>query len=235
MKFTRILVSLVAVSALSLGPLLAGQIMPIDFGQQAHAKGGNSGGNGGGNGGGNAGGQGKGKGQSAAGGLGRSAGPGAKGAQGRGVGNNRGAVASSLGALNAAHASATARAHAAPNSRVGLIAAYERVVEDGISLADDIGDLSKTVAELEAELKELEVDTPAYNQVSAQLAQAKAELDAKTTTGLEEQARVEVSALAEAANKTLSAEVVAEVNALLGIESVVAEEVEAELSESDQY
>jgi hypothetical protein len=34
-------------------------------------------------------------------------------------------LASALGALNAAHASPTARQNAAPNSRVGMIAAYE--------------------------------------------------------------------------------------------------------------
>ena len=35
-------------------------------------------------------------------------------------------MASQLGSLNAAHASETARANAAPNSRVGQIAAYEQ-------------------------------------------------------------------------------------------------------------
>ena len=38
---------------------------------------------------------------------------------------NNGAVASSLGALNAAHASTTALANASPNSRIGKIAAYK--------------------------------------------------------------------------------------------------------------
>jgi hypothetical protein len=41
------------------------------------------------------------------------------------AGANHGAEASSLGALNAAHASETALAHASPNSRVGKIAAYK--------------------------------------------------------------------------------------------------------------
>ena len=39
-----------------------------------------------------------------------------------------GALASALGALNAAHASPKALAHAAPTSRVGLIAAYDRAM-----------------------------------------------------------------------------------------------------------
>src|SRR5690606_41778847 len=41
-----------------------------------------------------------------------------------------------LGALNAAHASATARAHADPNSAVGKIAAYERSREEALTLQD---------------------------------------------------------------------------------------------------
>jgi hypothetical protein len=41
------------------------------------------------------------------------------------AGENHGAEASSLGALNAAHASDTALANASPNSRVGKIAAYK--------------------------------------------------------------------------------------------------------------
>ena len=35
------------------------------------------------------------------------------------------------GSLNAAHASATARAHAAPNSQVGKIASYESAIQAG--------------------------------------------------------------------------------------------------------
>lgn len=41
---------------------------------------------------------------------------------------SHGALASALEALNAAHASPTALAHAAPTSRVGLIAAYDRAM-----------------------------------------------------------------------------------------------------------
>ncbi|HSF92049.1 MAG TPA: hypothetical protein VLA51_07560, partial [Paracoccaceae bacterium] len=39
--------------------------------------------------------------------------------------NSKGKTASSLGALNAGHASDTAKANAAANSRVGLVAAFE--------------------------------------------------------------------------------------------------------------
>ena len=43
---------------------------------------------------------------------------------------NHGATASSLGALNAAHANENAFANASPNSRVGLIALYQAAVEE---------------------------------------------------------------------------------------------------------
>ncbi|MBR0673655.1 hypothetical protein GXW76_20955 [Roseomonas soli] len=47
-------------------------------------------------------------------------------------------MASALGALNAAHASPTARANAAPNSRVGQIASYERAMVQALSIQDPI-------------------------------------------------------------------------------------------------
>ena len=114
--------------------------------------GGNGGGGGGGNGNGNGGGRGNGDGAalgagSAAGSsgsagaaasvdLGRTGkGAGSKGAKGsaasRGLKgtaasrSTKGSTASKLGALNAAHASPNALAHASPNSRVGKIAAYK--------------------------------------------------------------------------------------------------------------
>lgn len=43
-----------------------------------------------------------------------------------------------LGALNAAHASATARAHASRNSSVGKIAAYERNREAALAISDPV-------------------------------------------------------------------------------------------------
>ncbi|UTW04367.1 hypothetical protein KDX31_04995 [Amphritea atlantica] len=123
--------------ALTATPIITQQITGFDLGNQAQAKGGNDG-NGGGNGGGNSGGHGN----SASAGHGnghgfghddnspgRSATAGNHGlGNGKGLGNNQKSVAASLGRLNAAHASATARAHASPNSAVGLIAQYEAAV-----------------------------------------------------------------------------------------------------------
>jgi hypothetical protein len=85
---------------------------------------GNGNGNGGGNGNGHAGGNGNGGGNGNAGGN----------ANGNAANNshpeNHGAVASSLGALNAAHASSTALANAAPNSEVGRIHAYQVALDN---------------------------------------------------------------------------------------------------------
>lgn len=85
----------------------------------AFAAGGNGGGNGGGsgNGGGNAGGNANGGGN--AGNSGHNTGPGQAG---------RGAISNATGALNAAHASPQALANAAPGSRVGQVAAYDRAM-----------------------------------------------------------------------------------------------------------
>lgn len=121
-----------AVLASCLGALLA--VAPALAGGVAFAKGGNGGGNGGGHGGG------------AAAGAADTHGAGAHASASQGRGSHSGtshafggqaahshdhhgrglASASQLGALNATHASATARAHAAPGSRVGVIATYER-------------------------------------------------------------------------------------------------------------
>ena len=101
----------------------------------ANAKGGNGGGggggngngNGGGHGGGNAGGHGGGHGAAGTGGSGKGHGKGIGHGQahsGNGHASKHGVSASTLGSLNAAHASSTARAHAAPNSAVGAIAIF---------------------------------------------------------------------------------------------------------------
>ena len=99
-------VTLAASLTLALG-LSSGADMfhPLTF-SQAFAGNSHAGGTGNGNGGGN--GNGNGNGNASA-----------------GAAPNHGAVASALGALNAAHASATALANASPNSRVGKIAAYQ--------------------------------------------------------------------------------------------------------------
>ncbi|MBR9868240.1 MAG: hypothetical protein GYB20_13330 [Oceanospirillales bacterium] len=124
--------------ALTAAPVITQQITGFDLGNQALAKGGDGGGNGGSNGNGNGGSNGNsasaghgngnafghydnGPGKSA---TANSHGPG----NGKGLGNNQKSVAATLGRLNAAHASETARAHASLNSAVGLIAQYEAAV-----------------------------------------------------------------------------------------------------------
>lgn len=56
------------------------------------------------------------------------------------VAEDLGVSPSELGALNAAHASPTALANAAPNSRVGRIAAYKAAVLEGEELAGDLAE-----------------------------------------------------------------------------------------------
>ena len=55
------------------------------------------------------------------------------GNQGRGTASN-GQLASALGALNAAHASPTALAHAAPGSTVGKIATYDKLMVSALAM-----------------------------------------------------------------------------------------------------
>jgi len=302
MQFKKLTLSLFAASALILGPVALDAQTSIDLGSSAQAaQGGNGNGNGGGNGGGSS--------NSNRGGSGNSSAKASSsfddGNSKRGnalghtkdksLGNDRGAIASKLGALNAAHASANARLHASPNSRVGLIATYERAVLDGQQLSLDYqaavdeltrleaerddtlpentsieqlnaiidlntqfgaltgGELSdeeinslavdyelsltneeggdKTSDELaselsvlmEAELAGIDIDNVQqkivdYNAYGVKIDAAELAaqtLEAQTAT----QAASEVDALESAANKTLSAEVVDEVNRLLGIES----------------
>lgn len=99
--------------------------------------------------------------------------------RGGGEGGDRGALAAQLGALNAAHASPTARANAAPNSRVGMIATYERAMLAALALP---GTNPQQIA--------------ARNEA---IADALASLEAAANRG------------------PVTAEVVAEVNALLGL------------------
>lgn len=122
--------------ALTAAPVITQQITGFNLGNQALAKGGDGGGNGGGNGNGGS------NGNSASAGHGNgnafghdNNGPGKSATansnglgNGKGLGNNQKSVAATLGRLNAAHASATARAHASLNSAVGLIAQYEAAV-----------------------------------------------------------------------------------------------------------
>ena len=75
---------------------------------------------------------------------------------------------SELGALNAAHASLNALAHASPNSRVGRIAAYRDAVLEGQELQSELDEKSalletlappdRTLADIEAALTGAEAD-----------------------------------------------------------------------------
>ncbi len=138
--------------------------------------GGGGGGQGGGPGGGHGAGQGAGHGHGNAFGQGVAAAArgGAEDGHAAGRGSGRGALAAQLGALNAAHASPVARANAAPESRVGMIAAYERAMIQALALP------------------------PGPERHAAILAARNTEL-------------------AAAANRPLTAEVVAAVDALLGL------------------
>ena len=53
-----------------------------------------------------------------------------------GTGSAQGLAANELGKLNAAHASPVALEHAAPNSSVGVIAAYQDQMNDALGIAD---------------------------------------------------------------------------------------------------
>lgn len=108
--------------------------------------------------------------------------------------NAKGSIASKLGRLNAAHASATARANAAPHSAVGRIAAYETAVYE------------RQAAQTQLEAL-LEANAPAEQIAGAQAAVEKA-------------AQLEVETLSAAANKNIDKGVVEAVNELLGIETV---------------
>lgn len=130
------------------------------------------------------------------------------------LGNSHGKISSALGRLNAARASATARAHAAPNSAVGLVAAYENAAQVSAAVAT-LNDPNATQKEIDA--------------AKATLAQLG--MDPENPPTPEEAATAEVEALAAAANKSIapmnanddqdgnnvSDAIQGEVNSLLGI------------------
>ena len=106
-------------------------------GATAFAKNGGGGGNGNGNGNGNGGGNGNGAGNANGASKNANAGKGLSSASDdESAPGNHGALASSLGALNAANASTKALDKANPNSRVGRIATYGKVVAAEDTLAD---------------------------------------------------------------------------------------------------
>ena len=71
--------------------------------------------------------------------------------------------ASSLGSLNAAHASSTARANAAPNSAVGAIAAFANAVE-----SDELSNRQRVEAAAQALASQANkpITTPVVAQVA---------------------------------------------------------------------
>ncbi|HEB96032.1 MAG TPA: hypothetical protein ENI96_06350 [Sedimenticola thiotaurini] len=121
-------------------------------------------------------------------------------------GRDHGATASSLGRLNAAHASATARAHAAPNSAVGMIAEYERAEYASRYAAEKAADAEQAYQEA---LNDPDISEEELAGLAGAAEQAAQEA--------EEAAETAAEALAAAANKEVTDEVVAAVNDLLGI------------------
>jgi hypothetical protein len=158
----------------------------IAFAKNGGGGNGNGGGNGGGNGNGNAGGIGNGLGNSANADRGLS-----KGTDDDSEPGGHGALASSLGALNAAHASPNALDNASPNSRVGRIATYGKVVEAEDTLADP-------------------------NATEEEKAAAQAFLDDLGLGDLTAE-EAERAALEDAANKTVTDKIMDAVNSLLDL------------------
>ena len=147
-KFSNSAAALALGVAFFAAPVLLDMTSPFAIDSAFGGKGGN--GNGGGNGGGNGNGNGNGGSGKSSSSHGNSGNKVAKAEKATKV--NHGATASKLGALNAAHASATAFANASPNSRVGRIAAYGQAsaaaVESGEALLaaqDQLASLEETV------------------------------------------------------------------------------------------
>lgn len=146
----------------------------------------------------------------------------AKGGNGKGKGNGignaaaagsgaqagNGATASSLGALNAAHASPSAFLHASTNSRVGRIRAYREQAIEAAALADAAEAAGMVAAEAQAAIDQANddlangvIDQPTYDAI---VEQAQADIDASATALADaEAAEAEaVELLNAAANKT---------------------------------
>lgn len=235
MQFKQITLSIIAASALIFGPAAFEATTSIDLGTTAHAKNGGGGGNGNGGGrsNGNSGGNGKSNKSSSF------SGSTAKGGYAYGkdkaesLGNSRGDIASKLGALNAAHASANARLHASPNSRVGLIAAYEEQVQLAVNYQQTDDDLAQ-LQELEFEDPENTTDIETLRELAERydidfneedpevtreaIASAINDSRAVYEENAGKQAYQEVYLLSLAANKPLSTDVIGEVNSLLALE-----------------
>ena len=97
----------------------------------------------------------------------------------------RGAISSALGFLNAAHASPTGRANAAPNSMPGKLYTYEQT--GGIALTD-IQNIGSTKDEIEAAEDELQAKEDARADAVAKREAAQSELDGLETIADDEEA-----------------------------------------------
>lgn len=129
---------------------------------------------------------------------------------------NHGAVASQMGALNAVHASETAMENAAPNSRVGKVAAYRDLAVAAQSTDQADQDVADAQAALEGAIAAANLDEVVDATEQAAIDAAQADLDAATAA--QEAADVDTeAALAAAANKSLTDEVVEAVNEALGL------------------
>ena len=204
--------------------------------QSAAAKGGDHGG-------GSDGDHGGGNGKDNAGGKGNAAGGNSAGAQGKvhgkALGLNKATTPTeeapgkakaknTLGALNAAHANPNAFANAAPNSRVGKIAAYMAAVEASATAEQAVADaktaLDQALADVAAAQAALSSGTVDRATAQANLDTANAALEAAQagydaaveaaeTTAADEQAAIEAASNRE----TVTAEMVDAVRDLLGL------------------
>lgn len=207
-------------TALVFSPVLIDQLPGIDFGTEAQAKPGNGGGNGGGKGGGRSGGKSSGKNSS------KSA---DRGHNGNRYGHDKTAKADKLkGSLNAAHASAQGKAHAAPHSRVGVINTYEKAITAG----DVTDEQASQISDLLSELDNPELTNQELHALQAELAAVVNDLESGEPTNeadIDTLAAAALHSLQTASNKELDSEgkMVDAVNSLLNIDesNVVAERV----------
>lgn len=189
------LASVLLAAALVAAPVGLGSNGHWVDGAAAYAKNGGGGGGGGnGNGNGNGGGNGNGNGAGNANGASKNANAGkglSSASDDESAPGNHGALASSLGALNAANASTKALDKANPNSRVGRIATYGKVVAAEDTLADP-------------------------NASAEDKAAAQSLLEGLGLAGLTAQ-DAERASLEDAANKTVTDKVMDAVNDMLGL------------------
>lgn len=153
--------------------------------------------------------------------------------------NGNGNLASAMGSLNAAHASANGLEHANSKSKVGMLAAYmdamvvyeaeyalvdweayDAIMDDIADIDDQIADLEEQIGLLDPEDPDYETDKQALEDQVADLEEDKADLqtDADTlTAGVDAAAGDAAGDLEDAANKDglIDATVVDAVNSLL--------------------